>query len=289
MLSEYMLMALACVPQGGEADPAQADTGGILELALSPDQPTTGDDLWVEVTTSENTLDVTAQWFRDNDEVVGLVGLAVPAEETRKGESWRVVLIPDLDSLREPALSAKQLILNTPPVVEEVVLESGDTTQALLAQVSTSDLDEDEIDLSYRWLVDGQELETQVSSSLEAGVAIRDQVVEVHVVPHDGEESGDEMSAVAVISNAAPSIASASIQVDGALLTLTIRGWEDADDDPESHRYAWHVDDEAVSGSMSSLDLDDHPGTRTVYCVVTPDDGTSQGDPVTTGVVVVDP
>ncbi|HJN76337.1 MAG TPA: hypothetical protein QGF58_20580 [Myxococcota bacterium] len=290
MRSEFLALVLlaACdVPGGGEAGEPQQDTGGVIEVVLSPDRPQTADDLLVGVTTSDNTSAISTAWFRDNEEIVGLEGLVIPADQTQKGESWRVVVTPELDGPREPPLSAKVLIVNTPPVVDDVVLESGDVTQPLIAQVTTSDEDGDPVSLAYQWAVDGAALETQISSSLPAGLALRDQLVEVSVTPDDGEEVGEELKQYAVIDNAAPSVASATIEVEDNMLSVSTTGWEDADDDPAAFRYAWHVDDDAVPGSLSSLDLDDYAGAETVYCVVTPYDGRTEGEPVTTAVVLV--
>ena len=88
-------------------------------------------------------------------------------------------------------------------------------------------------------------------------------------------------SATVTISNSAPVLSSVSLIPDpayeGDSFTCSLDAEaEDADGDSISYSYAWYLNGSAVSGasssSFSSFDRDD-----SVYCRVTPSDGTDSG------------
>jgi hypothetical protein len=94
------------------------------------------------------------------------------------------------------------------------------------------------------------------------------------------------------IGNATPSATSVAISPSVLYTdtdaTAVVSGWSDADGDAEGYQYAWYVNGSLVTGantatlSSSELVRDD-----TVYVVVTPDDGTSTGSPVTSSTKTV--
>jgi hypothetical protein len=111
---------------------------------------------------------------------------------------------------------------------------------------------------------------------------------EVHVVvlAHDGFDQGNHIkSQGSRIQNTPPSIGEVQIRAEpspakkDSLLTATVSGWYDSDNDPEQIRYQWYNQNGFIGGETgATLARKFLPGDK-VYVEATPSDGKEQGQP----------
>ncbi len=288
----FALLALACEPPAEDS----ADTGATIDpwiqLGFEPEEPSTSDLLRVVVEADDSVQGYTFAWYRDNQQESDLEGAMVPAEYTARDQTWRVVVTPDRPGGPDQPVSAKIVILNTPPELLSLALsEDPDVTSDISASASTEDADGDSVTVEYEWSLDGEPLEGAWGGSLPGGLFQRDQAVSVQAVPHDGTDPGEGLSAEVTVGNAPPSVAAASLGVStaavGATLELTVSGWYDPDGDEEGYLFDWYADDEEVGSGTLSFTLDSVEAGAVVYCRVIPFDGFDEGEPVLSELVLV--
>lgn len=99
-------------------------------------------------------------------------------------------------------------------------------------------------------------------------------------------------TATGVAGNVAPTLASAQLTPDPAteqsVLTCTGVGATDGDGDTVNMAYAWYVNEAEVPGEVTqTLTGSVFDKGNLVYCVITPDDGTLTGTPVTSNTVEI--
>ena len=286
---------LACVPTS-DLDTA-ADSGAASEVSVSIEPAVAGtEDLLRAVALGVDDAEVLSwAWYRDNELMVELAETLVPSEETSAGQVWRVVLVPEFPGELDQPVSAAVVIENSAPRIDALTFPEGvGAAEGVQISVDVTDPDSDPVYLSYSWTVDGVASD-ETSGALPAGSVVRDQVVEVVVVPDDGELEGESTSASVTIGNSPPSLGGASFGTasakPGDLLTVTPSGWTDADGDPEGYDFAWYVDGVFydTGGSSSALFTvgTDHAGLI-LYCAVTPHDGVDSGTTVYTEFLVVE-
>ncbi len=279
-----MIWIWACaVPSGGE-DSSQPAEVTSPTVTVSPEAPSGGEALVAEATGE----DLSFSWYRDNALEDDLAGALVPAGTTGRDEVWRVVVQSDVAGT-DPA-SAEVVIQNSPPEVLEVSLADATTEDTLVASAEADDVDGDPVTLRWAWAVDGVEVVGATGSSLGAGAAVRDQVVEVTVTADDGDLEGEPTTASMTVGNALPSVASASLGGTTAAVGTTIEvltdGWSDPDGDDEGYLYTWYVDGVEVDGEAATFLVDVAAGS-VVLAAVTPFDGLDAGEPVWTDAVLV--
>ncbi len=286
-----MFFLLACVTSGTPNDTSAADTVAAASVWVSPIAPTTADAL-VAATDADTRTELTWSWYRDNTLVDGLEGPLVAAEETTRGEVWRVVLAPDVPGALDQPVSATATIANSPPVVEELSIDAGLTVASnIVPTIETSDADSDAVVLTFAWSVDGALAADQTGASLPAGIAARGQEVSLSVTPDDGTDTGDAATLSVVIENAPPTAAAAVLSATsaevGEVVSVTVSGWADADDDAESYLYTWHIDGAPIDEDREELEIPDSAAGSVVHCAVTPFDGTDAGEALITGLLWV--
>lgn len=279
-----MIWIWACaVPSGGE-DSSQPVEVASPTVTVSPEAPIGGEALVAEATGE----DLSFSWYRDNALEADLDGALVPAGTTGRDEVWRVVVTSELAGT-DPA-TAEVTIENSPPEVLSVSLPEVTTEDTVVASADADDLDGDPVTLRWSWSVDGVEVAGATGSSLGAGVALRDELVEVTVTPDDGDAQGEAASASVTVGNALPSVASATLgdttAAVGDTLTVVTDGWSDPDGDDEGYLYTWYVDGVEVDGDAATFLLD-LPAGSVVLAAVTPYDGLDAGEPVWTDAVLV--
>jgi len=280
----------------------QPPEGGMVEI--DPITPVTTDDL--VATLSEDAVDPNGKdvtysyaWSVDGSAADDVSGDTVPAAQTRKGQEWSVVVTPSDGKKVGPTFTASTTINNSPPVVSSVAISPGDVPVGDTLEVSFdgTDADDDIVETTISWTVDGTEVGTGTTLST-SGLSKGDQI-SVTVQPNDGEVDGVPVSAGPVsILNTAPTAPVAAItpaepRVTTPLVCSLDTASTDVDGDALTYTAAWTVDGVAFSGTTqtSTHDGDTVPTTELAAdqvwrCTLTAFDGEAQtpsaeSDPVT--------
>lgn len=296
------------------ATPDDGDLGGLGVPVVSPEvvvrntPPSLGG---ATLTKAEATaldevgVNVTGIFDADGDEVelryawyIG--GVQVSDEATVTGNDFSrdleyyVVVTPfDGEDEGEPVTSNTGVALNSPPVVLSVAIDpenplADDDIQAV---VITQDADGDPVTLTYFWEADGVLLQSGSNDTITSGVYAAGDRITLTVVPNDGTVDGASVSfGPFLVGNTPPEMDAASITPDPArtsdVLTCEPIGWFDADGDPPDYRFRWLVN--GVSrGTNPTLANQITKKGDAIICEVTPFDGTSTGDPVSSPTLVI--
>jgi len=265
-------------------------------VGIAPTAPTTVDPLVAtatEIDADGDSVSFTWSWARDGQAVADLTAATVPAERTARGQRWSVTVVPNDGEVDGEPATAEVVIQNTAPVVTAVVIEPDPafTLSTLSAVVDATDIDGDDIQLSYRWLVEDVAVPDRDAATLPGSAFVRGQLVAVEVTPTDGVDTGEPVrSAAIMIVNTPPVVASATIspsEVDVRSTVNCIAGAATDDDgDDISLSYAWLIDGSEVA-TGTSLSLMSFARGQAVVCRITPNDGLVDGTPVLSAAVTI--
>jgi hypothetical protein len=261
-----------------------------LQVAITPEAPTTTEDLAAEITgelvdPDGDEVSTSFTWYQDDEARPDLTELTVPASETAKGQRWKLFVLPSDGKLEGPPSEAEILVLNTAPVVETLELSPAVplTTEDVEATVTVEDADGDEVDLAYAWLLDGVESEHS-DATLPAEATERGQVWTLELTPSDDEGPGTTVTSDPVsIDNSAPLMLSVTLAPTTVYEATTLEATavaEDEDGDAVSFTYAWMVDGELVPDhSADTLTGEHFDKGQEVWVIATPNDGFIDGEP----------
>lgn len=281
-----MLAFIACnQPPGGQA------------VSIQPAEPTTVDDLVAtldELAQDENgdVLSYRWAWYRDGALLTELNSDTVPAARTAKGEAWTVeVTAFDGREVSPETAVANVTIANSAPTgTLDIIDDRVPTTEDIVAQVETVDLDEDVVDLEITWTRDGTAVDLdalRVPSSLTS----KGEIWEITVVPTDGEDAGEAMTLAARIANSPPTALGAAITptevTESSELRCLSQGWRDPDGDEAGYRVSWVVNGTEIGAPGDTIDGEWFDKGDSVSCILTPWDGEDEGEPVTSEAVIV--
>ena len=256
--------------------------------------------------------ELTAQLVWSESQGAEYIGTFLPASQTLRGEMWSVEITVDdgYESIQQ--VSEIVEIGNSLPTIDVVDLPTeGSRKEDIVAVVSGSDLDNDDLTAEFSWYVDdilvkeGSQplelsecseglndccLEAEVLSNACAGVlekeqVFRDAVVRMEVSLFDGFESSSiEVRELSVI-NSTPSlldvsIAPESLYADGTAVCST-SGYIDLDSDPDESMYTWKYNGQEIAQGESIV-LSDYGLVHgdVLSCVVVPYDGFEEGESV---------
>ena len=257
-------------------------------VALSPAEPTTLESLRAVITIEAedpdgDTLSYRYVWTRDGLPTA-FSQADVPAEATRRGERWRVVVKAYDGELEGPPAEAEVTIVNAAPHGGEAHLEPNEVHEGVsLACVAAGaeDPDGDVVDWLFLWRVD--EVEVGVTTATLGDEQFeRGQEVVCIATPTDGLAVGAAVSSEGVlVLNSAPALESAVLApaavTRDAELSCSFVGWSDPDpaDIVPQVGYAWlrHREGETVllEGASTATFVPSMlmPGDE-VSCEVTP-------------------
>ncbi len=262
---------------------------GALQVVIGPDSPTTSDDLIAEITgelvdPDGDEVSTSFTWYQDDEARPDLTELTVPASETAKGQRWKLFVLPSDGRVDGPPTEATVTILNTAPTVE-VSLSPAEpsSTEDVVATITGTDLDGDEIDYHYAWLVGGVATSYQ-DTTLPGSATERGEVWTLEVTPSDEEATGTTASSSVNIDNTAPVVIEVSLTPTLPKVADTVLAQVktvDEDGDEVSLSYAWSVDGEIVQeGELETLSGGLFAKHQQIMVTVTPNDGFIDGEPV---------
>ncbi len=267
---------------------------GIL---IDPVEPGTADDLVVTFTSesedpnSKDTVNYTYTWYQDGLERTDMSSDTIAAALTAKGELWEVIVTPSDGKVDGEPGSASVAIANSAPSASvELSPDAPLATDALEATASGSDPDDDAVTFAYSWTVDGVAT-AHAGDTVPAVDTARGEVWEVTVIPNDGQDLGEPVSASVNIDNTAPSLDLVELGPEPAYEYTTLEvAFEAVDDDGDevTASYAFYVDDALAQDSTDpTIDGGLFDKGQQVYAVVTPTDGFIDGEPATTNTVEI--
>ncbi len=188
-------------------------------------------------------------------------------------------------------IAAPVTVSNTAPTLDAVSISpaSPTVTDELTALPGTADdADADALSLSYAWTVNGTSVPSDPSDATGASLAPGsfrkgDNVIVTATATDElGLVGAPVASAPVTVVNSAPYLNTVSVSPNPAYtndeLSVSVLG-DDADGDALSTTYAWYVDGAPV-GTDGTLDGSAFSKGESVWVVVTPSDGTTDGTPV---------
>ncbi len=233
------------------------------QVRIEPASPGTGDDLAVEVIrpaedSDRDPVSYRFAWRRKGRPYRGEHASAsrLPSSETRRGERWSVVVIPNDGESDGKSARAEAVIGNTPP--DPPVLVQVDprppTDQDLRIRVvePPRDPDGDEVWTDVVWSLDGRELgKGKDLWQLPADRTRKHGRYLAHAVPSDGTDAGRPVRLWFEVRNTPPPVCAVAIEpkkpgTGQELAARTTRRQADADHDEVEMRYRWYRDGEPV-------------------------------------------
>jgi hypothetical protein len=269
---------------------------GALSISLAPTEIRTTDDLQLSVEAASDPdgdpVTTSIDWFLDGDRQNEHAGAStIPAAATAKHQVWKAYVVPSDGVLEGPAASVEVTILNTPPVAElalspEIPLTGEDVESSLVI----ADEDGDDVSVAYQWFL-GDQPTSYDQPTLPSDATERGQVWTLEVIPHDGDDEGEAVSASVNIENTAPSIDSVALLPEEPTETDTITASvesSDPDGDPVTLGYAWYVDGELVlEGAEASLTGEHFDKHEEVHVEVWGHDGFIDGEALASSRLIV--
>ncbi|MFH1465056.1 MAG: hypothetical protein ABIO70_11785 [Pseudomonadota bacterium] len=291
-------------PNDGEEDGAPASAEVSIENAppvvesvvLDPSEAYEGSTLTALVDASDpdsDALTLSYAWAVDG------VLVREGAEATLSGEHFdkhqQVVLtVTPNDGFvdGEPVDSAAVEILDSAPALTSATIDPPVLYEANTAACLPSGWADDDGDAEQyltSWSVDG--VTTAGVETLDGATFDKGQPLTCTLTPCDGEVCGEPVTSdPVVVSNTPPTLASATLSspspAEGDTLSVALGTTADDDGDTVTIQYAWYVDG-AIAAGTPTLPSSHFAHGDSIYCVVTPWDGTSTGTPVTSNTAVV--
>jgi endonuclease YncB( thermonuclease family) len=272
------------------ATPNTAPTAPVVNI--TPDSPTTADDLICSITTQStdadgDTITYTYQWYKDSVLQPALTTNTVAAANTAKGQVWRCMVTPNDGTVNGPSAEDQVTIQNSAPTAPVVVVtpDNPDTAADLVCSIATqsTDADGDTVSYTYQWYRDGAVQSALTTNTVPAADTTKGQVWQCVVTANDGTINGSPAEDEVTVQNSAPAAPVVAITPDspgsGADLVCGISTQSaDADGDAITYTYQWYKD----GVLQSALTTNTVAAAETAYgqvwrCVVTPSDGTASG------------
>ena len=258
----------------------------ITGVVLTPDPPRHGDAVrcaWTGFTDPDGDPDRSrAAWLIDGQPVAG-------PDDLRRGMRLACEVTPH-DGLSDGApRRAETTVANTPPTLEgaRITPEAPQVGEALsCAAAGFTDVDRDPDRSTLRWTLNGQDAGGGPTLTLPTGRGDR---VVCTATPHDGFDAGPPVSAVVVVGNTAPAALTAEVLPRSPRVTDTLRcvaTGEDPDGDAVTFDVRWEQAGTLV-GTGPELPAGTARRGEGVRCVVTPDDGALQGEPLASAEVQI--
>lgn len=242
---------------------------------------------------SELTLEY--QW-QQNANFIGLgQEIILDSDNAAKGDIISCQLTATDPHEGEAQLSFDVTVSNTAPTMTEIGINPTQPTSQEDIECTGIATDADSSDFSllsytYNWFSDGV-IQSETSSILVAPFSVGSEI-QCTVTVSDGEDEGDSLTTSVIIANTVPEVTSFNFDIDpiytNDLLTTTVVS-EDIDGDTITLNYDWYVDGILVkTGLGNTLDgIQDFDKNQQVWTIVTPNDGTEDGNSYTSDILTV--
>jgi hypothetical protein len=217
-----------------------------INVRIIPDSPVTRDAL--KVFSFGDAPIESYRWEINGRTVEGENGASLPPGLARKDDLVSVLVAGQGRQGR-----AEARIGNSPPRVLEMTFSPAEFSRGADITVSprADDPDDDPVNLSYRWLVNDEEMLDR-GATLSGESFRRGDRIALQVTPFDGELQGEVFQTRAlIVPNAPPRIVSSPpASFESRIYNYRVRA-EDADDDPLTY---------ALPAAPSGMDIDPETG-----------------------------
>lgn len=272
------------------------------QVSLGPATAYTTDTLRVEITKPSVDVDGDRVEYRyvwlKNETVQKLrnTTTSITPRQTRKGETWRVIVIPFDGEVEGATTSAQVVIQNTTPTAPQVAIAPAspkidDTVEVQIRKPGT-DADGDELTYRYEYWVNDVPFNVAQSSPRVVPRALRKhQRVKVRVTSADDQELGASVETEVAIANTPPPTPTIAIWPKTPRTTDVLRFAvdaqpPDADGDLISYRHRWLLDGKVQEGMPTQVPAENTRRGQVWSLTVTPFDGEAEGKPTTTQVTI---
>lgn len=283
------------VGQAAEAVVTVANTPPTASVEVLPAEPGSYEDLLARPTGQDldgDEITYSYVWLRNGEVMKGMESNQIPAAETAKGDLWTVQLTPNDGDDDGETVEATVSVGNALPIATAVTIEPVLVREDTVIEAfpEGSDEDGDPLTWTFTWYVNDEALPGESGATLDGASFDKGDRIVVEAVPNDGLADGEGVRSAPVrVRNSAPTLGGAAIDPSEAYEASTLAclgsGFNDIDGDPEGYRTAWFV-------NGARFDTDTLDGSRfskgdSVYCELSPFDGTEAGDFVRTDTIVV--
>ena len=268
----------------------------VSNVTITPSSPVYNSNLTCAYTFADvdgDGDDSTVIWEVNGTQVATGTTLTSPVFKGGDEVTCQVTAVDDTGATGNTA-SKSVTVGNTAPSVSNVTISpsSPATTDALTCSYTYADVDGDTDSSTYTWTVSNSSSGGTVvgtGATLAASKFSRDQYVTCTVTANDGEDTGNSASDQVQIRNTAPVVGGASISPStptAATSTLTCNySYSDADNDSNASVVTWYKNNsQTATGTTYS---GPYVGGDEIYCTVQANDGTSNGNSITSATVTV--
>ena len=284
----FLILGFSCGRADRGETPSQKNSPPVISsVTILPEKATKGSDLNSMVQSNDpdgDTIHYRYQWIKNEVELSGENRNVLGSGNFRKGDVLRVRVTPS-DGKTEgiPFLSASVKILNSPPVIEEILLEPKVpyASDSLKVLVKGGDRDGDFIFYTYEWEGNGVSLPEERGEILERGRFKKGDAVRVTVTPDDREVIGTpKKSNLVAISNSPPIIVSTPPNsVKGSTYTYQVNANDPDEDtvtfrlksgpkgmeiDKETGLLRWNIQKEDKGSHSVEIEVSDKEGGRSL-------------------------
>ncbi|MES2645168.1 MAG: hypothetical protein V4850_37115 [Myxococcota bacterium] len=267
----------------------------VASVTLSPSAPDTDDTLTASASGADadgDAVSFTYTWYVDGSVVVATGATLSGTFFARDEEVYVVATATDGTDSGTSMASATVTVVNSAPSLTTATISPDPATVAstlTCAGAGFADADGDADATSFAWTVNGTAAGT--GPTLASGFGAGDVVV-CTATPNDGTDTGTARTDSVTIANTAPVLASVSLTptsaTEASTLTCTPATATDADGDAVTYTYAWYVNGAVIAPTSTTLTGTYFNRDGTVYCRVTPNDGTVSGTAATSATVTID-
>ncbi len=151
------------------------------------------------------------QWLANGRPLGGEVGSTLNPRALRRGDRVGVEIIPTDGKTQGSSFRSDEVVVgNTPPIVNQVVLEPGVVRvgDRVVAKVEGEDLDHDDIHYTFRWWRNQAVVLEGEQNTLETTGFARGDTILVEATPHDSGKGKPRFAEPVTITNSAPKITS---------------------------------------------------------------------------------
>lgn len=267
----------------------------MVSVSIAPSTAYEGDTFTCTAAATDadgDTVSYAYVWYVDGG-VVAETGDSLSSIHFSRGNSVYCAATPT-DTLAEGTSmsSVAVVVSNSVPSVLSLTLtpEIAGVESLLTCAPVAGDADNDSVSFAYVWYVNGAPVAAATETLAHPDFGSGDAVY-CAATPDDGLDIGPvENSAVVTISNSAPTMTSVSLSPVSADETSTLTcspAASDVDGDSVHFAYAWYVDSSVIASTTSTLTGASFNAGNSVYCRVTPNDGTDAGPSMDSAAVTI--
>ena len=280
----------------------------IGAATASPENPTTIDDLTIEVSVDDlddadgDEVTLSYAWLKDGTSQDEYTENTLPSVATSKGEQWIVQVTPNDGTTNGSVYEEVFTIQNTLPTLSSVTLpEDATKSTSITATIIAEDIDEDELTYNYEWHVNGTAIADVTTETLEPTYFIKGDEVQLTVIANDGDGDSEALSSeVITIQNTAPVITTVTIadsqsgSTDPISRDNTVLCSSESEDidvaDTLEPSYSWSVNGTEIGTEaelvLSSLPTSTLASGDTLVCTTVVNDGSTDSEPMESSVAI---